>query len=86
MRIRKEPRYVYFDVKVKIFPSSYYDLDSFIFQEDMKNFKVQVEELVKENEDLHKQLNKNNFITTTEWQVILPEISVLLVLCKCLRL
>ncbi|EOB01040.1 Coiled-coil domain-containing protein 123, mitochondrial, partial [Anas platyrhynchos] len=53
---------------------------SLAYEEDMKNFKVQVEELVKENEDLHKQLNKNNFITTTEWQVILPEISVLLVL------
>lgn len=39
----------------------------------MKNFKVRVEELVKENEDLHKQLN--NFITPTEWQVILLEIN-----------
>ncbi|XP_008941584.1 PREDICTED: centrosomal protein of 89 kDa, partial [Merops nubicus] len=37
-------------------------------EEDMKNFKVQVEELVKENEELHKQLNKSNFITPTEWQ------------------
>lgn len=40
----------------------------------MKNFKVRVEELVKENEDLHKQLN--NFITPTEWQVILLEINL----------
>ncbi|KAM9373998.1 centrosomal protein of 89 kDa [Phaethornis superciliosus] len=37
-------------------------------EEDMKNFKVRVEELVKENEDLHEQLNKSNLITTTEWQ------------------
>lgn len=37
----------------------------------MKNFKVQVEELVKENEDLHEQLNTSNLITTTEWQVIM---------------
>ncbi|XP_019475213.1 centrosomal protein of 89 kDa [Meleagris gallopavo] len=40
---------------------------NFAHEEDMKNFKVQVEELVKENEDLHEQLNKNNLITTTEW-------------------
>lgn len=49
-------------------------MESFVFQEDVKNFKVRVEELVKENEDLHEQLNKNNFITPTEWQVILQEI------------
>ncbi|XP_064375730.1 centrosomal protein of 89 kDa isoform X3 [Dromaius novaehollandiae] len=36
-------------------------------EEDMKNFKARVEELVKENEDLHEQLNKNSFITATEW-------------------
>ncbi|KAF1589686.1 UNVERIFIED_CONTAM: Centrosomal protein of 89 kDa, partial [Eudyptes pachyrhynchus] len=46
-------------------------VESCVFQEDMKNFKVRVEELVKENEDLHEQLNKNNFITPTEWQVLL---------------
>ncbi|XP_042677633.1 centrosomal protein of 89 kDa [Centrocercus urophasianus] len=40
---------------------------NFAHEEDMKNFKVQVEELVKENEDLHEQLNTNNLITTTEW-------------------
>ncbi|KAF1595097.1 Centrosomal protein of 89 kDa, partial [Eudyptes moseleyi] len=44
-------------------------VESCVFQEDMKNFKVRVEELVKENEDLHEQLNKNNFITPTEWQL-----------------
>lgn len=31
----------------------------------MKNFKARVEELVKENEDLHEQLY--NSITPTEW-------------------
>ncbi|XP_015729423.1 centrosomal protein of 89 kDa isoform X2 [Coturnix japonica] len=36
-------------------------------EEDLKNFKIQVKELVKENEDLHEQLNKDNLITTTEW-------------------
>lgn len=40
----------------------------------MKNFKAQVEELVKENKDLHEQLN--NFITPTEWQVIILEINL----------
>jgi len=47
----------------------------------MKNFRVRVEELVKENEDLHEQLNKNNFITTTEWQVILLEINLKATYC-----
>lgn len=42
----------------------------------MKNFKLRVEELVKENEDLHEQLNRNNFITPAEWQVILLEINL----------
>ncbi|NWV25394.1 CEP89 protein, partial [Origma solitaria] len=43
-------------------------LEKICTEEDMKNFKAQVEELVKENEDLHEQLNKNNSITPTEWQ------------------
>uniref|UniRef100_A0A8C0ENE4 Centrosomal protein 89 n=1 Tax=Bubo bubo TaxID=30461 RepID=A0A8C0ENE4_BUBBB len=46
--------------------------------EDMKNFKVRVEELVKENEDLHKQLNKNNFITPTEWQQLQTQAKLVL--------
>ncbi|RLV97389.1 hypothetical protein DV515_00011822 [Chloebia gouldiae] len=50
-----------------------FDMKSFVFQEDMKNFKARVEELVKENEDLHEQLN--NFVTPTEWQVTLLEIN-----------
>ncbi|XP_054245451.1 centrosomal protein of 89 kDa [Indicator indicator] len=37
-------------------------------EEEMKNFRVRVEELVKENEDLHEQLNKVNCITPTERQ------------------
>ncbi|OXB84015.1 UNVERIFIED_CONTAM: hypothetical protein H355_015526 [Colinus virginianus] len=53
-----------------MFTFEYFNLKSFTFQEDMKNFKVQVEELVKENEDLHEQLNNNNLITTTEWQIL----------------
>ncbi|KFP59045.1 Centrosomal protein of 89 kDa, partial [Cathartes aura] len=50
----------------------------FVFQEDMKNFKVRVEELVKENEDLHEQLNKNNFITPTEWQQLQTQAKLVL--------
>ncbi|KFP61881.1 Centrosomal protein of 89 kDa, partial [Cariama cristata] len=52
--------------------------ESFVFQEDMKNFKVRVEELVKENEDLHEQLNKNNFITPTEWQQLQTQAKLVL--------
>ncbi|XP_064015919.1 centrosomal protein of 89 kDa [Pogoniulus pusillus] len=37
-------------------------------EEEMKNFRVRVEELVKENEDLHEQLHKINCISPTEWQ------------------
>ncbi|XP_027557315.1 centrosomal protein of 89 kDa isoform X2 [Neopelma chrysocephalum] len=45
---------------------------------DMKNFKARVEELVKENEDLHEQLNKNNFITSTEWQQLQTQAKLVL--------
>ncbi|NWH82720.1 CEP89 protein, partial [Piaya cayana] len=47
-------------------------------QEEMKNFKVRVEELVKENEDLHEQLNKNNFISHTEWQQLQTQAKLVL--------
>ncbi|NWY58194.1 CEP89 protein, partial [Chionis minor] len=53
-------------------------VESFVFQEDMKNFKVRVEELVKENEDLHDQLNKNNFITPMEWQQLQTQAKLVL--------
>ncbi|NXG56220.1 CEP89 protein, partial [Hemiprocne comata] len=53
-------------------------VESFVFQEDMKNFKVRVEELVKENEDLHEQLKKNNFITATEWQQLQTQAKLVL--------
>lgn len=32
-------------------------------------FKARVEEIVKENEELHKQLSRNGSFTTKEWQV-----------------
>ncbi|XP_049660621.1 centrosomal protein of 89 kDa isoform X6 [Accipiter gentilis] len=47
-------------------------------EEDMKNFKLRVEELVKENEDLHEQLNKNNFITPAEWQQLQTQAKLVL--------
>ncbi|XP_044283746.1 centrosomal protein of 89 kDa isoform X2 [Varanus komodoensis] len=39
-----------------------------VHEEDMKNFKARVEEIVKENEELHQQLSKNSSVTTKEWQ------------------
>ncbi|XP_053808924.1 centrosomal protein of 89 kDa isoform X2 [Vidua chalybeata] len=45
-------------------------------EEDMKNFKARVEELVKENEDLHEQLN--NFVTPTEWQLLQTQAKLVL--------
>ncbi|KAM6065295.1 centrosomal protein of 89 kDa isoform 1-T1 [Theristicus caerulescens] len=47
-------------------------------EEDMKNFKIRVEELVKENEDLHEQLNNNNCITPTEWQQLQTQAKLVL--------
>ncbi|NXL00866.1 CEP89 protein, partial [Mesembrinibis cayennensis] len=55
-----------------------FHVESFVFQEDMKNFKIRVEELVKENEDLHEQLNKNNVITPTEWQQLQTQAKLVL--------
>lgn len=49
---------------------------SFALQEEMKNFRVRVEELVKENEDLHEQLHKINCISPTEWQVTWLDITL----------
>ncbi|XP_060110165.1 centrosomal protein of 89 kDa [Heteronotia binoei] len=37
-------------------------------EEDMKNFKMRVEEVVKENEQLHQQLCKCSSVSTKEWQ------------------
>ncbi|XP_057889882.1 centrosomal protein of 89 kDa isoform X1 [Melospiza georgiana] len=45
-------------------------------EEDMKNFKARVEELVKENEDLHGQLN--NCISPTEWQLLQTQAKLVL--------
>ncbi|NXQ61643.1 CEP89 protein, partial [Anthoscopus minutus] len=53
-----------------------FHMESFDFQEDMKNFKARVEELVKENEDLHEQIN--NFISPTEWQLLQTQAKLVL--------
>ncbi|NWX59255.1 CEP89 protein, partial [Promerops cafer] len=50
--------------------------DFILEHEDMKNFKARVEELVKENEDLHEQLKK--FITPTEWQLLQTQAKLVL--------
>ncbi|NXF87022.1 CEP89 protein, partial [Eubucco bourcierii] len=47
-------------------------------EEEMKNFRIRVEELVKENEDLHEQLNKVNCITPTEWQQLQTQAKLIL--------
>ncbi|KAL2300438.1 hypothetical protein Nmel_012415, partial [Mimus melanotis] len=46
------------------------------YEEDMKNFKARIEELVKENEDLHEQLN--NLITPTKWQLLQTQAKLVL--------
>ncbi|XP_061863643.1 centrosomal protein of 89 kDa isoform X2 [Colius striatus] len=46
------------------------------YEEEMKNFKARVEELVKENEDLHNQVI--NFITPTEWQQLQTQAKLVL--------
>ncbi|NXQ24353.1 CEP89 protein, partial [Alaudala cheleensis] len=51
-------------------------MKSAVFQEDMKNFKARVEELVKENEELYEQLN--NFTTPTEWQLLQTQAKLVL--------
>ncbi|KAL9839204.1 centrosomal protein of 89 kDa isoform 2-T2 [Geothlypis trichas] len=43
---------------------------------DLKSFKARVEELVKENEDLHGRLN--NLITPTEWQLLQTQAKLVL--------
>nr|XP_019796556.2 centrosomal protein of 89 kDa isoform X2 [Tursiops truncatus] len=36
-------------------------------QEEMRTFKMRVQEVVKENEELHQELNKNSLVTSEEW-------------------
>ncbi|NWH94669.1 CEP89 protein, partial [Aegithalos caudatus] len=52
--------------------------EDFILEHEanLKNFKARVEELVKENEDLHEQLN--NSITPTQWQLLQTQAKLVL--------
>ncbi|XP_037733608.1 centrosomal protein of 89 kDa isoform X3 [Chelonia mydas] len=47
-------------------------------EEDMWKFRIQVEELVKENEQLHQQLNKNSSVTLKEWQQLQTQAKLVL--------
>ncbi|XP_073163948.1 centrosomal protein of 89 kDa isoform X2 [Lepidochelys kempii] len=47
-------------------------------EEDMRKFRIQVEELVKENEQLHQQLNKNSSVTLKEWQQLQTQAKLVL--------
>ncbi|XP_034644743.1 centrosomal protein of 89 kDa isoform X2 [Trachemys scripta elegans] len=47
-------------------------------EEDMKKFRIRVEELVKENEQLHQQLNKNSSVTLKEWQQLQTQAKLVL--------
>lgn len=40
-----------------------------LFQEEMKMFKLRVQEVVKENEDLHRELKKSSPVGSEKWQV-----------------
>ncbi|XP_019391384.1 PREDICTED: centrosomal protein of 89 kDa isoform X5 [Crocodylus porosus] len=47
-------------------------------EKEMKNFRVRVEELVKENEQLYQQLNKNSTTTSKEWQQLQTQAKLVL--------
>ncbi|XP_077166260.1 centrosomal protein of 89 kDa isoform X2 [Paroedura picta] len=47
-------------------------------EEDMKHFKVRVEEVVKENEQLHQQRCKSSPVSTKEWQELKSQAKLVL--------
>ncbi|XP_015264220.1 PREDICTED: centrosomal protein of 89 kDa [Gekko japonicus] len=47
-------------------------------EEDMKNFKARVEEVVKENERLHQELCKCSSVSTKEWQQLKSQAKLIL--------
>nr|XP_025036395.1 centrosomal protein of 89 kDa isoform X3 [Pelodiscus sinensis] len=47
-------------------------------EDDMKKLRIQVEELVNENEQLHQQLNKNSSVTLKEWQQLQTQAKLVL--------
>ncbi|XP_060041655.1 centrosomal protein of 89 kDa isoform X2 [Erinaceus europaeus] len=47
-------------------------------QEEMRSFRIRVQEVVKENEELHQELNKNRPVTSEEWQVLQTQAELVL--------
>ncbi|XP_053770478.1 centrosomal protein of 89 kDa isoform X2 [Desmodus rotundus] len=47
-------------------------------QEEMKTFRIRVQEVVKENKDLHQQLNKSRPVTTEEWHQLQTQAELVL--------
>ncbi|XP_059761038.1 centrosomal protein of 89 kDa isoform X1 [Balaenoptera ricei] len=47
-------------------------------QEEMRTFKMRVQEVVKENEELHQELNKNSVVTSEEWRQLQTQAELVL--------
>ncbi|XP_059985944.1 centrosomal protein of 89 kDa isoform X3 [Lagenorhynchus albirostris] len=47
-------------------------------QEEMRTFKMRVQEVVKENEELHQELNKNSLVTSEEWRQLQTQAELVL--------
>ncbi|XP_054934952.1 centrosomal protein of 89 kDa isoform X2 [Physeter macrocephalus] len=47
-------------------------------QEEMRTFKTRVQEVVKENEELHQELNKNSLVTSEEWRQLQTQAELVL--------
>ncbi|KAI5931207.1 Centrosomal protein of 89 kDa [Manis javanica] len=47
-------------------------------QEEMRMFRMRVQEVVKENEELHQELNKSNRVTSEEWKQLQTQAELVL--------
>ncbi|XP_060041657.1 centrosomal protein of 89 kDa isoform X4 [Erinaceus europaeus] len=47
-------------------------------QEEMRSFRIRVQEVVKENEELHQELNKNRPVTSEEWHQLQTQAELVL--------
>ncbi|KAM9607284.1 centrosomal protein of 89 kDa isoform 1-T1 [Trichechus inunguis] len=47
-------------------------------EEEMRMFRIRVQEVVKENEELHQELNKSSPVTHKEWQVLQTQAELVL--------
>ncbi|XP_059940559.1 centrosomal protein of 89 kDa isoform X2 [Mesoplodon densirostris] len=47
-------------------------------QEEMRTFKMRVQEVVKENEELHQELNKNGLVSSEEWRQLQTQAELVL--------